>query len=144
MVIPNDNVFLVKTDSGAVFVEAIDICFDHLFGQAQTLIEKTILSKQNTMIVPKNAEYVVSSNKVELLNNPESFYNLITHIDPEYNIAKPMQYDLMKPEDLSSAKKNGYKEMKIEKSANDHCIMVINPPFGSDFKIIATEERQVC
>lgn len=80
IIISTGSVFEVKTQGGACYTQAIDICLDHALQHSKELIIRRILENGDE-ILPNQIEHCISSNSIELYNE-SIISDYCVHIDP--------------------------------------------------------------
>ena len=138
--VSSGSVFEVKTQGGARYTQAIDICLDHELQHSKELLVRRILENFDE-ILPSQIEHCVSSNSIDLyLDSIISDY--CVHIDPSTSMQiygaqfglKALTEKLMKriiPRE--------YPRMKIVEK--DWGYEIVNPPFGPDCYVEVFSER---
>ncbi|STX50423.1 Uncharacterised protein [Legionella busanensis] len=144
--ISNNSILEIETRGGARFIQAIDICLDHAYLHSK----KLLLAQLNRTIdythsMPEQADHILTSNSID----PERAAKIspsIFHIDPD-----PTTFDKDNRERLIN-EDNFLKPATIEPISHypkmqilnkDNGIHVINPPFGSDYRVVAYQERKL-
>lgn len=141
-VITNNSLFIVKTEGGAEYTQAIDICLDHYFRHSKELLKKSMdidIEKDRTFL-PNQVDHVVTSNSISIFEHSKMSESIV-HIDTNRNKAMPVKDEKVNVSHLSELKNAKYTEMSIQNS--EQGIVVENPAFGSNFRIVPTEERKL-
>ncbi|WP_131783510.1 hypothetical protein [Legionella gresilensis] len=145
-VISNNSILEIETRGGARFIQAIDICLDHAYSHSK----KLLLGQLNQTIdyshcVPEQADHILTSNSIDP-ENAAKISPSILHVDPD-----PTTFDKDNRERLVNKDKflnpatiepiSRYPKMQILNE--DNGIHVINPPFGSNYRVVAYQERKL-
>jgi hypothetical protein len=141
-VISSNTAFSVSTAGGAEYLQAIDVCLDHAFKHSKTLVEKLAMVdvENDTDIIPTQVDHLITSNSINV-SDEASVTPSTVHIDPRYDKANHRKNDLVKTADLNDLKNVKYAQMTVRNSVDG--FIFNNPPFGSDFRVVATEERKL-
>lgn len=141
--ISGNTVFPVKTAGGAEYMQAVDVCVAHTAAQSKKFVEQLFASDE-AKLIPNQVDHIVTSNSVELRQNA-AISPYIVQIDPrEKHFTTPMINDgRVTNADLRKGKKNKYVAMSMDRMWGGE-IVVRNPPHGSDYEVVVSEERRCC
>ncbi len=145
-IISGNNVFIVKTEGGAEFVQAIDVCLEHLYEIAKNKL-KDIIGFDDPLIIPDQADHILTSNTIKLIES-SGITSPIVHVDPvnSFNnsphIMHPMKkQDVVTRSDLKLKKTDPHCKTTIKKHKDG--FVVYTPYFGSDYNVFISDERNL-
>lgn len=139
-IISTGSVFEVKTQGGACYTQAIDICLDHALQHSKELLIRRILENGDE-ILPNQIEHCVSSNSIALYDD-SIISDYCVHIDPSTSMqAYGAQTDSKKLTNnaIKRILPNEYPQTRIVE--NKWGYEIVNPPFGTDCYIEVLRER---
>ncbi|MDR3502121.1 MAG: hypothetical protein P4L79_06010 [Legionella sp.] len=139
-IISTGSVFEVKTQGGACYTQAIDICLDHGLQHSKEQLIRRILENDDE-ILPNQIEHCISSNSIELYND-SIISDYCVHIDPSTSMqayGAPLGSKMLTNEAIKRIIPNEYPQTKIVEKKWGY--QVVNPPFGSDCYIEVLNER---
>lgn len=139
--ISNNTVIHVKTEGGAEYVQAVDVCLDHSARRSRELLHIAISRDiaHDHRLVPDQIDHLITSNSVYISRQITS--EAPVQIDPRQRIPNHMLQDSVNVEALRAAGKNKYDKMRVEK--DDTGITIINPSFGGNIRVVACGERKL-
>ncbi|MGM9453577.1 hypothetical protein ACTAZI_09600 [Legionella bozemanae] len=146
--ISNNSIFEIETVGGAKYVQVIDICLDHKFKHAKNLfmqqLEPNFPTDTSHFLIPIQVDQLVISNSIQLIDDAKICPSIL-HVDPapvfydKENKDRPVEQKFVfNPKDLPKWAKK-YSLLNI--TPNPCGLQVFNPPFGSDFDLVAYQER---
>jgi hypothetical protein len=139
-IISTGSVFEVKTQGGACYTQAIDICLDHgLQHSKEQLIRR--IRENDDEILPNQIEHCISSNSIELYND-SIISDYCVHIDPSTSMqayGAQLGSKMLTNESRKRIIPNEYPQTKIVEKKWGY--QMVNPPFGSDCYIEIFSER---
>lgn len=140
--ISSNTVFTVQTAGGAEYTQAIDICFDHACQHAKTLIKKLANNdlSENAALIPNQIDHILTSNTTPIEITAKVSESIV-HIDPDEDIATPMENDVVTPDDFNNSRESKYPNMYIKKMIKG--FLVGNPPFGESYQLVSQQERKL-
>lgn len=139
--VSNNTVLHVKTEGGAEFVQAVDVCLDHVDRRSSELLHAAISrdAAHDHSLVPDQIDHLITSNSVYLRQQITS--EPPVQIDPKERIPTHMPQDSVDVTAFRAAGKNKYDKMRVEK--DDFGVAIINPAFGGNIRIVACGERKL-
>lgn len=142
--IATNSLLFVKTQGGAEYVQAIDICLDHRFQHSKYLMINLLCAgaSNNSFLIPGQVDHILTSNcyKLSKKDVDARLSTRLFQVDPrvKYNA---VQNDVMAIENIQKIKSSKYADLDITKTRNSFVIR--NPAFGGDYKVVVMEERKL-
>lgn len=141
LTISNNTLLQIKTEGGAEYTQAIDVCLDHAARHSKQLIEHEANNTISNVFIPEQIDHLVTSDTINLIEDAKISESIV-QIDPDFSRnAKHMKNDRVESTDLQNFKMHKYPQTSVEKRSNG--FIVKNPSFGSDCLIIAQDERKL-
>lgn len=139
--VSNNTIIRVKTEGGAEYVQAVDVCLDHCDRRSRELLHKAISrdAAHDHSLVPDQIDHLITSNSVYI--SKQITTAVPVQVDPRERISNHMFQDSVNVEALRAAGKNKYDKMRVEKDETG--ISISNPSFGGDIRIVACGERKL-
>lgn len=142
--IPNRCLFPITTAGGAQYLQAIEICLDHVNANAKHAMLRTIMRDivKDSSYLPSQVDHIVTSNSTLLI--PKYGIGLtLFQIDPQlsrqvHDVSSETQ---VSAETIRNCMKNKY--TKIVVSKNNSTFDVISPCFGAPYRIVLCNERRL-
>lgn len=152
-VISYQSIFIVTTLDGGRYIQAIDICRDHVNEHAKEMLSqmvKQIIEKEKLTVddyFPEYCDHLVSSNTVAL--RPKQITRYTAQVDPRNHpghpsknsekIAPPLGYEFLAQ--IQKEIESSYNEVSLTK--NEHGIVIENPIFGPPSLVVSYPKRVV-
>ena len=146
--IANNSILEIETKGGARFLQATDICLDHAVEHSKKLLLTQLDEGIDlTHFVPEQVDHIITSNSIHLRESAK-LSSSVLHVDPnpmkfhdKENKYRPINETKVLNSNKIGSIISHHPKMKI-KSSNGKTT-VSNPPFGSDFHLVAYKERKL-
>jgi hypothetical protein len=142
--VSNNGLFEIETRGGARYIQAIDICLDHLTHHAKRLLLNQLSPDiAHERFLPEQVDHVVTSNTVELVEAAKTTASVL-HVDAYYVLPNEREHDynfLIQDSDFAPIQSQSQYPLRITIRGNR--LRVINPPFGSEYKLESYAPRKL-